>query len=639
MCGIAGILHPEAEPYRLEQRLLKMRRAINHRGPDDRGDFMTEDYSVGLAHTRLSIIDLSPAGHQPMSTPDGRYWIVFNGEIYNFLALRQKLEQVGETFVSHSDTEVILKLYARYRTDCVKLLRGMFAFAIWDAQRKELFLTRDRLGIKPLYYYADPDFFVFASEVRAVLASELVKRQVDHIALSEYLTYQSIPAPRTLIEGVKSLLPGWWMTVDSRGQVKAQEYWNLLQNRSEEAGAATKTEACRRVGELLREATELHMVSDVPVGAFLSGGIDSSTIVALMHELGYLPRTFSVVFGESSFDESNFAREIARRYHTNHTEIRLSDQSMLNQLPDALRAQDQPSGDGINTFIVAKAVKEAGITVALSGVGGDEFFVGYPSFRLLAKTTRYLRFINHLPLTMRGLGAHAGRLFGNESIRMTKATTLLSSDGSLAEMYPIVRQVLSPAQQHLLLNERWRELVSQASDPYVDLLQGAYAGKEELDFFARVSYAEGRTYMHDVLLRDTDQMSMAHALEARVPLLDHKLVEYIMGLPDHYKINHGTPKSLLVESLNGLLPQGVVHRQKQGFVLPFAVWMRGSLRKFCEERLRPERAGSRGIFDVAGVQKLWAAFLQGSRSVSWSRLWVLVALEEWLEQNQVSTAI
>jgi len=381
------------------------------------------------------------------------------------------------------------------------------------------------------------------------------------------------------------------------------------------------------------------LVSDVPVGVFLSGGIDSSAIVALMHELGHVARTFSVVFGESSFDESNFAREIARRYRTSHTEIRLSDRALLDQLPEALIAQDQPTGDGINTYIVSKAVKGAGITVALSGLGGDEFFVGYPSFKLLAKTSRYLRLMNRLPVALRGLGEQLVKLFGDESVRMAKATALLGSDGSLAEMYPVIRQVLSPLQQDQLLNTRWRQLVSQASDPYVGLLQAAYAGKDQLDFFARVSYAEGRTYMHDVLLRDTDQMSMAHALEARVPLLDHKLVEYVMGLPDQHKYNDGVPKSLLVESLNGLLPKEIVHRPKQGFVLPFAVWMRDGLRQFCEERLCPERTSARGIFEPVEVQKLWTSFLNGSRSVSWSRLWVLVALEEWLEQNQVSTSI
>jgi asparagine synthase (glutamine-hydrolysing) len=648
MCGIAGILlSPGASASAGEQReqarvaLGRMVGAIQHRGPDDCGETVLNNRVhgvLGLGHTRLSIIDLSPAGHQPMLDLQTGNYLSFNGEIYNHRELREALACEFADWQSQSDTEVILKAYRKWGVDCIRHLRGMFAFALWDQAAQRLLLARDRLGIKPLYYYAGADLFIFASEVRAILASELVKRRVDHLALSDYLTYQSIPTPRTLIEGIKTLLPGCWLTVDAAGKITTQEYWNLLQNRSDEAGLATKTEARRRVAELLREATELHLVSDVPVGVFLSGGIDSSAIVALMRELGHTPRTFSVVFGESSFDESSFAREIAQCYRTSHTEIRLSDQALLDQLPNALTAQDQPSGDGINTYIVAKAVKEAGITVALSGLGGDEFFAGYPSFKLLTKTSRYLRLMNHVPLKMRNLGARAAELFSKNSIRLAKATTLLNSDGSLAEMYPIIRQVLSPSQRRLLLSERWRQLVSQVSDSYVDLLQAAFTGKEEPDFLARISYAEGRTYMHDVLLRDTDQMSMAHALEVRVPLLDHKLVEYVMGLPDRYKLSNGTPKPLLVESLNGLLPRGIVHRTKQGFVLPFAVWMRGGLRQFCEERLRPERVHGRGIFEASEVQKLWTAFLQGSRSVSWSRLWVLVALEEWLEQNQVSTA-
>lgn len=574
-----------------------------------------------------------------MSTADGRFWIVFNGEIYNFRELRKELEQSGVKFDSQSDTEVILQLYALYGVDSLRRLRGMFAFAIWDAQKQKLFIARDRLGIKPLYFYAGEGKVIFASEVKAILATGWVSRQIDPIALSEYLAYQSVPSPRTLIEGIKALPPGTWMAIDTSGSIEEQNYWDLLQDISPEAQMESETVILRRTGELLREAAELHLVSDVPLGVFLSGGIDSSALVALISELGHTPRTFSVVFAESNYDESIYARKVATRFCTEHTEIRLTESTMLDQLPVALAAMDQPTGDGVNTYVVSQAVKNAGVTVALSGLGGDEFFVGYPSFLRLEKAIKYLRPLRHLPATVRYMTARMVELAGGRSIRAAKAASMISSNGTLASMYPVVRQVLSMSKRRSLLSERWKRLDEDWQDPYVTHLQKAFQNASSAELFARISYAEGRTYMHDVLLRDTDQMSMAHALEVRVPLLDHKLVEYVMGVPDSYKRPNGAPKSLLLAGLGNLLPHDVVYRPKQGFTLPFANWMRGELRNFCEARLHPQRIGGRGVFDASEVNKLWGAFINGSREISWSRLWILVALEEWLERNQVNCSI
>jgi asparagine synthase (glutamine-hydrolysing) len=635
MCGIAGVISTGQNQLDSRNAVGQAMLRIAHRGPDDHGLFVSDDGRCALAHTRLSILDLSPAGRQPMSTPDGRFWIVFNGEIYNFRELRQEMIRSGEVFVSHSDTEVLLRLYSRYGADSLRRLRGMFAFAVWDAQKQELFIARDRLGIKPLYYYAGEGKVIFASEVRAILATGLAPRQIDPIALNEYLAYQSIPSPRTLIKDVKALAPGAWMTVDASGAVEEHKYWDLLQDSSPEARTASRSAALNRTGELLREAVELHLISDAPLGAFLSGGIDSSAVVALMSEMGYAPRTFSVVFAESNYDESAYARQVATRFGAEHTEIRLTESAMLNQLPDALAAMDQPTGDGVNTYVVSRAVKEAGVTVALSGLGGDEFFAGYPSFLRLEKAMKYLRPLKRLPAPARNMAARMVELAGRGSIRAAKTASMIEGDGSLASMYPVVRQVLSTSKRRSLLSARWKRIDELWRDPYVDLLRNAYQSANSAELFALISYAEGRTYMHDVLLRDTDQMSMAHALEVRVPLLDHKLVEYVMGTPDAYKRPNGAPKSLLVHSLGGLLPRDVVHRPKRGFTLPFADWMRGDLRNFCEERLSPRRIGSRGVFDAGEVKKLWRAFIAGSREVSWSRLWILIALEEWIDRNQV----
>jgi asparagine synthase (glutamine-hydrolysing) len=380
----------------------------------------------------------------------------------------------------------------------------------------------------------------------------------------------------------------------------------------------------------------MHLVSDVPLGAFLSGGIDSSAIVALMREAGQVPRTFSVVFAESSYDEARYARQVATHFATDHTEIPLTQQDLLDQLPEALTAMDQPSGDGMNTYVVSQAVRSAGVTVALSGLGGDEFFGGYPSFARLGRVARLLRLWGYTPAGLRTLAAKAIGHLGGASVAAAKVAALVESDGTLPSLCPLLRQVLSTSQRRALFTESWLQCLGEAQDPYVRLLQAAYTRAPWVGLLGRISYAEGRTYMHDVLLRDTDQMSMAHGLEVRVPLLDHTLVEYLMGLPDAYKRSNGTPKRLLVESLGGLLPDEIVHRSKQGFTLPFALWMRGALRRFCEERLSLERLGARGIFRPGQVQEFWRAFLAGRREVSWSRLWILVVLEEWLARNDVS---
>ena len=657
MCGIAGILVSSrsfehdllpAEGGRLaaHEALERMVQGLRHRGPNgdgiapaDRGRPST----VVLGHTRLAILDLSPAGQQPMCDPVTGNSITYNGEIYNYRELRGELEVKREGagggdagWRSRTDTEVILKGYARWGRDCLERLRGMFAFAIWDASQQMLFLARDRLGIKPLYYYAGNGFFLFASEVRALLASGLVPRRLDPVALWEYLGYQSVPAPRTLIQGIHTLPPGAWLTVDTAGTMCEGRYWDLLEHASPEARSATAAESRRRVGELLREAVAMHLVSDVPLGAFLSGGIDSSAIVALMREAGQVPQTFSVVFAESRYDEARYARQVATHFATDHTEIPLTQQDLLDQLPEALAAMDQPSGDGVNTYMVSRAVRSAGVTVALSGLGGDEFFGGYPSFARLGHMARFLHLWGYTPASLRTLTAKAVSHLGGASVAAAKVAALVESDGTLSSLFPVLRQVLSGPQRRTLLTEPWLQRLGEVQDPYVQLLQKAYARASWGGLLGRISYAEGRTYMHDVLLRDTDQMSMAHALEVRVPLLDHTLVAYLMGLPDAYKRSNGTPKRLLVESLDGLLPDEIVHRPKQGFTLPFELWMRGALRRFCEKRLSPERLGARGIFQPDQVQELWHAFLAGRREVSWSRLWILVVLEEWLECNDVN---
>jgi asparagine synthase (glutamine-hydrolysing) len=642
MCGIAGGMFWDrsTDPMRAHAAVDAMVNAIAHRGPDGRGlhtSFGGHNHHgpfVVFGHTRLAIIDVSNAGAQPMGAGNPDLWITFNGEIYNYGTIRTELENGGAQFRSHSDTETILKGYVQWRRDVLARLRGMFAFALWDPRREQMLLARDRLGIKPLYIHRGNGFFLFASEVRALLASGLVPHKLDQTSVWQYLGYQSVPTPRTIVDGITSLEPASWLTVDAAGQVEAGSYWNML-DASATPTEVSRSEARRLVGDALRQSVAAHLVSDVPVGAFLSGGIDSSAVVALMREAGVQPRTFSVSFEERTFDESEHAALVAAKFDAEHTNVRLSSGDLLEQLPAALNAMDQPTGDAVNTYVVSGAVRARGIKVALSGLGGDEIFGGYPSFSRLMRIADVSRWWGRSPRPFRRLAAAAVRGVGGNSIGVAKTAALMESDGEISSMWPVMRQVLSLEQRRELASKDLLDRIADADDPYDRLLADAFEATPNTSTFARISFAEARTYMHDVLLRDTDQMSMAHALEVRVPFLDHQLVELVTSLPDTHKVSNDTPKPLLVEAMGALLPREIVDRPKQGFTLPFDPWMRGPLREFCEERLGDRGLAGRNLLRPEAVRQLWQSFVQGSGSVSWSRLWVLIALETWLERNSV----
>ena len=638
MCGIAGAMfYRGAEPGRAEAVAIRMRDALRHRGPDADGTWCTSTPggpTIALAHTRLAIIDLSDAGRQPMRTGSGAT-IVYNGETYNFRALRQELESAGVRFRTQTDTEVVLEAYARWGLDAIRRLHGMFAFALWDETRQRLVIARDRLGIKPVYYCAGAGLLVFASEVRALLATGLVPRHLDTTNLWHYLGYQTAPTPQTLLAGVRMLEPGHMLVVDRSGHVETHGYWDLLSSAAPEAHAATRAQACQRVGELLTDAVRSHLVSDVPVGVFLSGGVDSSAIVSLLRAQGVTPRTFTVAFADKAFDESAQARRIATEFKTDHTEIRLTESDLLDMMPDVLNAVDHPSGDGVNTYVVSRLVRDRGVPVALSGLGGDELFGGYPSFRRLARLLPATRAWGRSPRRVRRAAAGVVRAMGGSSVAARKAAAVLECEGALADVWPVTRQMFSVTERQALMpNARWP--IGERAEQYGPLLAEAYARSSDADLWAQVSYAEARIYMHDVLLRDTDQMSMARALEVRVPLLDHRLVEYVIGLPDRIKRQGDTPKSLLVDSLSLPLPREAAHRPKQGFTLPFDRWMRDALRPLCERHLGPNGLDGRGLFRPGEVPRLWKRFLAGAPGVTWSRLWTLVALDAWIERHHVT---
>jgi asparagine synthase (glutamine-hydrolysing) len=621
MCGINGIVSLRGETENYGVAVEGMNAALAHRGPNDHGVF--SENGVTLGHRRLSIIDLSTAGHQPMQSADGRYVLVFNGEIYNFRELRSQLDY---PFRSHSDTEVLLAAWHRWGPACIERFVGMFAFAVWDRVERELHLVRDRLGIKPLYYHQDAQRLVFSSEVRAVLASQLVPGKVNRDGLVDYLRYQSVHQPDTIVEGVRMLPPGCCLEVHKQ-DVKVQRYWSPLQVKVSENISAE--EARKKVFEALLKAVERRLVADVPFGAFLSGGIDSSVIVALMSKVTDKVSTFSITFAEEEFSEARYARMVAEKFHTDHHEINLSPRDFLELLPEALDRMDHPSGDGPNTYVVSKATKNAGVTMALSGLGGDELFAGYPIFQQSARLQK-LSWLNLVPLIVRKAAGRAIQA-ARPSIAAAKIAGILEKPRITAlSAYPFYRQVFLDRQIVNLV--KVPRLPANRVDKLLDDL-GSEAGFSSLPSLSQVSVAEMSTYMQNVLLRDTDQMSMAHALEVRVPFLDHELVELVLGLPDHLKYPHA-PKRLLVESMGDLLPSEIVNRPKMGFVLPFERWMKREMRDFCDQRV--QRLAAREQFNGGAMKQYWTDFLDGKQTVSWSRMWMLVVLEHWLEKNGVS---
>ena len=620
MCGINGIVSLTAEADNYSVHIDRMNAALAHRGPDDAGVY--SDGRATLGHRRLSVIDLSDAGHQPMTSADGRFVIVFNGEIYNFRDLRARLDY---PFRSRSDTEVLLAAWQTWGPQCLDRLIGMFAFAVWDREAGKLHLVRDRLGKKPLYYFRDDLHIVFSSEVRGIAASGLYQPGLNPDAVVDYLRYQTVHQPYTLLKDIR-LLPAAHRLSVRGGEERFHRYWFPLgQTGDRKAGLDGET-AKRCIHDAFQRAVERRLVADVPFGAFLSGGIDSSAVVAMMSRLIGRVSTFSISFAEDEFSEARYARIVADKYRTYHHDIRLTAENFLDLLPEALDRMDHPSGDGPNTYVVAKVTREAGITMALSGLGGDELFAGYPVF---ADSLRLER-ASGLNIIPRPARVAAGRIVRGliPGIGSAKVAAVLAQPHvSAMATYPLYRQVF--------LDDQIAELLGRADLPS-NRLERMLTELNQEDAFrnagllSRLAVAEMASYMQHVLLRDTDQMSMAHALEVRIPFLDHELVELVLSLPDELRMAR-PPKRLLVESLGDLLPAEIVNRPKVGFTLPYAEWMKTSLREFCEAHLR--RLAGRTLFNGTAVLRRWRDFLQGRPNVTWSRIWLLVVLEHWLERN------
>jgi asparagine synthase (glutamine-hydrolysing) len=576
---------------------------------------------------RLSIIDLSANGEQPMSNEDGTIWIVYNGEIYNFQELRQWLVTCGHTFRSHTDTEVVIHLYEELGAECIHKLRGMFAFAIYDLPRRELFLARDRLGIKPLYYAGSPDeFFIFGSELKALLASSLLRPEVDLEALDQYLTFGSVPAPKTLLKGIQALPPGHAIRIKNNNTT-VYRYWDLPPEGSTQC---PDDEVIPNIRRLLDESIRLHQISDAPLGAFLSGGIDSTVVVGAMSQALDVPvNTFSIGFRDapSRFQELNYARLAAAKFNTTHTEVLISGRDVLDELDRAIWYLDQPSYDGINSYFVSRAAHQGGLKVALSGLGGDEIFGGYGTYDFIPRWGAASQVWGQVPFALRSLVGRAIGVISNARPtggRRHKLERLRYVDSPVT-LYALTRVLLWSAERTRL----YADGAQRNSNGKVDKLLAEYI-EPGGSLWHMVTQLETRAYMGHRLLRDTDAMSMAHSLEVRVPLIDHELVEFVVGLPERWHRNNGQPKRLLTEAMADILPQEIVSRPKHGFEFPMDHWMRNELRPIIEETFSSASVKRRGLFDPVRLQELYQSFIQGRQD--YPTIWQFVVLELWLRK-------
>lgn len=619
MCGIAGIVAFRRD-IDLPVTIRRMTDAMAHRGPDADG-FFTND-TIALGHRRLSIIDLSTAANQPIADHTGRYQIIFNGEIYNYRDVKKLLPDYP--FGTNSDTEVLLAAYSKWGADCLPYLKGMFAFVIWDSVEQVIFIARDRMGVKPVYYFVNDNVFLFASELRGVLGSGMVSAKVNKSAIREFLSYQSVGFPESAIQGVLQLEAGSSITIHDNKYI-IKKYWDITGAPTVDFDFSDKSRVQQQVRQLLRNAVERRLVSDVPLGAFLSGGIDSSAVVGLMAEVdSRRPNTFTVGFEEKEFDESGYANIISRKFNTNHNQVLLKPAVFLDELTNALNAMDTPSGDGVNTYVVSKAIKQSGLTVALSGVGGDELFAGYPFFKQYLQLRKYASVWGPTKLLRWGAGLALGS--SNKSQRMKQL--LNAPDASIRYFYPEFRRIIAP--QLFSSLTQWDDNRPTVLEEQLVKLP---ASLEKYPLLSQVSIAEYTGYTQHTLLKDTDQFSMAVSLEAREPFFDHDLIEFVLAIPDYYKLPH-YPKQLLVESLQGLLPDEIVHRKKQGFLFPWSVWMKKELRSFCENHL--QRIAQRDFINGKNLLAYWQRFLNNDTSVRWMEIWLFVILEYWMEKNNIT---
>ena len=644
MCGICGI-YGKSDEYLIK----RMCRVMFHRGPDDEGIYTDETISLGMR--RLSIIDLT-TGHQPIHNEDETLWIVFNGEIYNFQELREYLEKHGHRFYTKSDTEVIVHLYEEFGEECVHKLRGMFAFALWDKKKRKLFLVRDRLGIKPLYYTETNGKFIFASEIKAILQHPEVKCEVNLKALDEYLTFQYIPAPNTLFEGIWKLPQGHILSYCD-GEITLRQYWDVEFPQVPEK--VDEREAAEELLERFRESIRLRLISDVPLGVLLSGGVDSSAVVAVMSDLvGQPVKTFTVGFdAEGDYDETKYARLVAKRFETDHQEVILQPNA-CELLPKLIWHLDEPIADqaALPTYLVCELARKS-VTVVLTGEGGDELFAGYPRYLLSSFADVYHKF----PAWMKEKIVRKGLSFLPNKIPSSKylKKVAFSSPDAVNRNVRWMSNFL-PEEKEQLYSDSLKKVLSDNSKSKEGLstdvaevarlrdgLNGLNDGstkhksnplnpfKKSVDsgsVLNALMYTDMKTWLVDDILMKVDKMSMATSVEARVPFLDHKLVEFVSGLPPKLKLKGFTTKYILKKTLNGLLPKEILNRRKHAFRVPASKWLQRDLKFLTSEILLSPAAQKRGYFNIDYIRQLVNSHLEGKIDAG-QKLWNLICLEFW----------
>ena len=627
MCGINGIvLSPNSHRQISAGLVERMRDVITHRGPDDAGLFI--DGGVGLGHRRLSIVDVA-SGHQPMANEDGTLHIIYNGEIYNHGDHRPRLERFGHVYQTSCDTETILHLYEELGTSCVEHLRGMFAFAIWDARKRELFIARDRLGVKPLYYvHASDGSLYFGSEIKTLLEVGAVNPEINYEALPDYFANHSTSGEDTLYRGVKRLLPGHTLLWRD-GKIVVHQYWDV--SFVNQVDDANDRDYIAQWSELFRESVRLRLMSDVPLGMFLSGGIDSSAIAAVMSGMVAEPiKTFSVAFAEREANELEYARLVARAFNTNHHEVVVSPQQFFAALPRLVWHEDEPIAhpSSVALYFVSELASRH-VKVVLTGEGSDELLAGYGRY---SKTVLNLAFGKHyhrtIPPSVRDVVRNRIRSSTNFSVNQKLSRTFLAVSADIESIYFDNFAVFTREMQRDLFQRETRERIG-IGDPYAtvrDLLRET----DTTSLLNRLLYADIKTYLHELLMKQ-DQMSMAASIESRVPFLDHRLVEFSCSLPERMKLRGKTTKYILREAMKNMLPAEILNRPKMGFPVPIGSWFRGPFSSVIDDYVLGDRAMARRIFDPTFVRSLVKRHQQGGEDHS-ERLWSLVNFEIWQRQ-------
>ena len=624
MCGITGVMQfggARVEP----EGLRRMCAAMVHRGPDDDGIYTSGPVGIGMR--RLSIVDLA-TGHQPLSNEDGTVWIVFNGEIYNHASVRAKLQSRGHQYSTHSDTETIVHLYEEYGADCVQHLRGMFAFAIWDARAQRLFIARDRLGIKPLYYQLTPEHIVFGSEIKVILAFPETRLQFDRTILPEYLAFGYLSGEQTFYGGIRKLMPGHWMQVEASGQVRIERYWDLPATQNESRPESYYIQTYR---EMLEQAVNSHLMSDVPLGVFLSGGVDSSAVAALMTKIRRAPvETFSVGYAENAYSELPYARVVADHLKSLHHEVLVSEQDFFDSLPHLIWHEDEPIvwPSSVALYFVAKLAQER-VKVVLTGEGADETLAGYSRYAFTLKNAAWDRVYRRItPDAVRGSvrGAIADSAWISAPVRRKLSHTFLARNGSSwASFYfdNFFSAFSENDQAGLLTDEVRKEWAVGAA--YQRVLE--YWERSSGEMLHRLLYTDIKTYLVELLMKQ-DNMSMAASIESRVPFLDHLLVEFATNIPQNLQLGGFAGKRILKKAVEDLLPHSILYRQKLGFPTPWSRWLAGPRLDWIRDLLLEPRSKERELFQPSAVQKLFEEHRSGYRD-HYDRIWRLLNLELW----------